>query len=97
MSDSYMEIMDAIIGYFSQEEDEAIVVDCLLYLKETCNDKRFLDQIKLWMLQHNRCEKCGSPMSIHTWHEKKDDGTWMPHVEDYCHECTYKEGKNIDK
>lgn len=86
------EVVEAVETHFCDDKD--IIVDCILYLMNATSREEDVVQLKNWLIDHNRCYKCGGELACseyREYHPECGSGVYETMREMYCPEC---EGMN---
>lgn len=82
------EVMEAIETHFCDDKD--IMADCMLYLLNATSREEDVGALVKWFDQNHRCDRCGSELSVTTYHEPHPEvgyGVFETMTQWYCHEC----------
>ena len=86
------EVVEAVETHFCDDKD--IIVDCILYLMNATSREEDVVQLENWLIDHNRCYKCGGELACseyREYHPECGSGVYETMREMYCSEC---EGMN---
>ena len=95
MTEMHNEVVEAVVDYYSHNQD--LAVDCLLYLaslKDMCLAYAATRELEAM----ERCPECGSKLESYThqvYHSEVDEPPYYePVTEVYCPKCDIKVGGN---